>query len=200
MNTPRGTQRLLICLALCLLADGRTPLVAQKKKEIKDAPPQVIVAMPMTVEAGKTAKITLRGLRVDAVTEIRLHEPRSTGKLVGKAKKIPVPNNANPNQVGDSEIEIEVTLPKEVAGSTVPFSLIGPGGESKAHELIVRDGTPIVAEKEPNDGFRQAQAIVPPVIVEGKIQQSLDVDVFRFQGKKDEKYSIAVQANRFGSP
>ena len=175
-------------------------IVSQPKKDSKGTPPQIILAMPMAIETGKTTKITLRGLSIDDVTEIRLHEPKSSGKIIGKSKKIPVPANTNPAQIGDSEIEIEVTLPQEVPGGVVPFSIIGPGGESKSHQLIVKDGTPIVAEKEPNDGFKQAQPILIPCIVEGSIRQPQDVDVFRFEGKKGEQLVFELQANRFGSP
>ena len=73
--------------------------------------------------------------------------------------------------VGDSEVEIEVTLPAEVAGGSVPFTLIGPGGESRPHAIVVHDGAPRMAEKEPNDGFRQAQPVVVPQVVEGSVSR-----------------------------
>ncbi len=186
--------------AIIVAALTHLSLPAQPKKESKDPPPRVIVAMPLAIDAGKTTKLMLRGQGIDTVTEIRVQEPKSSGKVVGKGKKVPVPNQANPAIVGDSEIDIEITLSMEVAGGTVPFSLIGPGGESKPHLLIVKDDTPIIAEKEPNDGFKQAQPITFPCIVEGSIKQGQDVDVFRFEGKQGEKYYFEVQANRFGSP
>jgi hypothetical protein len=199
MLTFLRTFVLAVCVAR-LFSTAIIPLTAQPKKDAKTPSPQIIIAMPMAVEMGKTTKLTLRGLRLDSVTEIRLHEPRSTGKVLGNSKKIAVPTDANPNQVGDSEIDIEVTLPKEVAGGVVPFSLIGPGGESKQHQLIVKDNATIVVEKEPNDGFKQAQAIAIPCVVEGSIRQALDVDVFRFDGKQGERIVLDLQANRFGSP
>jgi hypothetical protein len=173
---------------------------AQKKKENQGAGPKVIVAMPMAVEPGKTTRIVVRGLGLDSATGVQMHEPKSTARLIGKGKKVPVPANAAANQVGDSEIEIEVTPSKEIAGGVVPFSIVSPGGESKPHPLIVKDDTPIVVEKEPNDGFKQAQPITVPCIVEGGVRQAQDVDVFRFEGKKGEQLVFEVQANRFGSP
>jgi len=193
-----SNHRVLATLALLFLLT--TTLCAQPKKETKDEPPRVILAMPMAVEIGKKAKIVLRGLKIDTVTEVRFQEPRTTGKLLGDTKKIPLPNNANVNQVGDSEISIEVIVPQEVVGSTISFSVVGPNGESKPHSLIVKDDIPIVVEKEPNDGFRQAQTISLPVVIEGSIKQAQDVDVFRFEGKKGAKIHVELQANRFGSP
>lgn len=173
---------------------------AQKKKESKDPVPQIVVAAPLAIEAGKTTKLILRGVKIEDISEIRLHEPKSTGKVIGKSKKVPVPNNANLSQVGDSEVEVEITLPSEVPGGTVPFSVVGPGGESKPHLLIVKDDTPIVMEKEPNDGFKNAQPLSYPCVVEGSIRQSQDVDVFRLDAKQGERLHIELQANRFGSP
>lgn len=189
----------LAILAL-MLSSTSDRLLAQKKKDDKDAPPQVVVALPLAIDTGKTTKVTLRGLKLDTVTELRVQDPKSTGKIVGKSRKITVPPNANASQVGDSEIDIEITLPKEVAGVTVPIAVIGPNGESKPHQLIVRGGSPILMEKEPNDGFKQAQTISIGCIVEGSIKNPQDVDVFRFEGKQGDKLIVELQANRFGSP
>jgi hypothetical protein len=193
-------SRRLLCSFACVLAVSPSVALAQPKKDAKDAPPQIIVAMPLAANPGTMTKLTLRGVRLDSVTELRVQEPKSSGKLFGKAKKVPVPNNANVNQVGDSEIEVEITLPKEVPGGAVPFAVVGPGGESKPHQLIVRDETPVIAEKEPNDGFKQAQPLTPPCVVEGSIKQPQDVDVFRFEGKQGQRLAVELQARRFGSP
>jgi len=172
----------------------------QKKADPKEAPPQALAAIPLGVELGTTTKVTLRGLRLEPVTEIRFQEPRTTGKLVGKPRKIGLPNNVSVNIHGDSEIDFEVTLPKEVAGDAIPFTLVSPAGESKAHRLIVKDGSTITVEKEPNDGFGQPQPIAIPSVVEGSIRQAQDVDVFRIDGKAGDTLTFELQANRFGSP
>ena len=177
-------------------------LWGQPKQPIKkDAPPQIIVALPLSIPLGKTTKLTVRSIGLDTVKEIRLHEPRSSGKVIGKGKKVPVPNQIPVTRVGDSEIEIEVTLPKEVAGGLVPFTLIGlTGSESKPHQLIVIDDTPRIVEKEPNDSFKTAQALTLPVVVEGSIRQNQDVDIFKIEGKAGDKLHCELQAARFGSP
>lgn len=198
MSRLKRRLRAGLCV-LVLFLTNLLPLSAQKK-EAKGGMPQVVVAMPLAIEAGKTTKITLRGLRIDSVTKIHVHEPKSMGKVLGMAKKIPVPNQANPARVGDSEIDIEITLPSEVPGAVVPFSVVNSEGESKPHNLIVKSDLAIIAEKEPNDGFKQAQPISLPCIVEGKIGQAQDVDVFRFEGKQGERIVFEIQANRFGSP
>jgi hypothetical protein len=194
----RGLIQLVACVAA--LAFSSAISSAQPKKDAKDPPPQIIVAMPLAASPGTTTKFTLRGVRLDTVTDLRVQEPKSSGKLLGKAKKVPLPPNANPNQMGDSEIEIEISLPKEVPGGVVPFAVVGPDGESKPHHMIVRDDTPVIAEKEPNDGFKQAQPLTLPCAVEGSIKQPQDVDVFRIEGKQGQRLTVEVQARRFGSP
>lgn len=188
--------------AVCLIA--AIPFIgiafAQPKDKPKDPPPHPLYALQLAVDPGKTTKLTLRGLNLDSATEVRVGEPKSSGKLIGKGKKVAVPNQMNAQVVGDSEIDVELTLAKEVPGGEVPITLIGPGGEGKSMTLLVNDETPRVPEKEPNDGFKQAMSVTAPQIVEATFKQNQDVDVFRLEGKSGEKYRIEVLAGRFGSP
>jgi len=194
-------RTLSVFVGVLLFASVPGGLPAQKRKDTpKDAAPQPIVTRPLAVDGGATTKLMIRGLHVDSAIEVHLSEPKSSARIVGKGKSIPIPKDANASQLGDSEIEIEVTLPVEVPSGVVPFTLVGPGGEGKAHNLIVNDETPRVAEKEPNNGFEQAQPIAVPKVVEGSIEQPQDVDVFRVEGKAGDRLVFAVQARRFGSP
>jgi hypothetical protein len=56
-----------------------------------------------------------------------------------------------------------------------------------------------VAEKEPNNGFKEAQPISLGAVVEGAIAGSMDVDVYRFEGKAGQQVVVEVQAARLGS-
>lgn len=193
-------SRLLLAIAIGLLALAAPSSAQKKDAPKKEVPPKVIVVPQLGVDPGKTTKLTVRGLGIDTATEVQLQEPKARGKILGKGKKVGVPNNADPNRLGDSEIEIEVSLPPEVPGRTVPFSLVGPGGESQPHQLIVNGETPRTPEKEPNQGFRQAHTISIPSTIDGKVHEPQDVDVFRFDGKAGQTIRAEVQARRFGSP
>jgi hypothetical protein len=57
-----------------------------------------------------------------------------------------------------------------------------------------------VREVEPNDTFERAQRIMPPVIVDGRIDRPGDRDYFVFSARKDDKLVLQVQARRLGSP
>ncbi|WP_020475288.1 PPC domain-containing protein [Zavarzinella formosa] len=176
------------------------PAFAQNKDKPKDPPPKPLYSFQLAVEPGKPTKLTIRGLRLDTATDIRVQEPKSTGKVLGKGRKSAVGNQQSADVVGDSEIDVEVTVPPEVAGGLLAISLIGPGGESKPCAVAINDDTPRLAEKEPNDGFKEAMPLTVPVVVTGGFKQAQDADVFKFEAKAGEEYAISVQAKRLGSP
>lgn len=171
---------------------------AQDKK--KASVPKLAVARPLVVEPGKKTKLVVRGVNVDGLTELRVHEPKSKGTLAGKPKKVGLPNNYPLDRVGDTEIEIELEVAKDAPGGTLAFSVVGPGGESNAIKVALADETPRTVEKEPNDGLDKPQAIALPAAVEGTIERERNVDVFSFTGKKGERIQIEVWAARLGSP
>ena len=190
-------RSLLVLLLLCLSAFAQE----KPKDKAKDVPPRITVVLPMGTDVGKTTKLLLRGFGADAITEVRFQEPRTTGKVVGKGKKVGVPDKMKALTVGDSEIEIEVTLPSEVSSPVLPFTVVSPTGESPAGSLLVNDpDLPRVAEKEPNEGFKTAMPLPMPACVEGKIERSQDVDVFKIECRKGQTIVVDLQAARYGSP
>jgi hypothetical protein len=66
--------------------------------------------------------------------------------------------------------------------------------------LFAVDTLPEVLEAEPNDGRDTAQKLSPPLIVNGRIDRSGDVDVFHFEGRAGGRIVAEVQARRLNSP
>ena len=62
------------------------------------------------------------------------------------------------------------------------------------------DALPEMLEKEPNDVAKTAQAVKLPVIVNGRIGQAGDVDLYRFKGRAGDEIVAEVTARRLGSP
>jgi hypothetical protein len=62
------------------------------------------------------------------------------------------------------------------------------------------DGLPEVLEKEPNNSPRAARRLKLPVIVNGRIDQPGDRDVFAFEGRAGDQIVAEVHARRLGSP
>lgn len=162
----------------------------------KDAP-SIRYPVPLTVPPGQKTKVTLRGAKLDGVTVVTAADG-VTAKVLGKGKKVAVPNGYPADQIGDTEIEVEIDVPKGFAAGHVPLVAVAPGGSSEPHRLTV--SSPSTAEKEPNDGFDTAQEVTLPATVEGSIGKEKDVDVFRFAGKKGQTVTVRADAARLGSP
>jgi hypothetical protein len=165
----------------------------------KPAAPKALYAVPLVVKPGEKQKLALRGKNLDTAKDVKVSGADGAKVKFISAKKVAVPNNYPGERVGDSEVEIELELPKDAKPGAVMLTVVGPGGES-AYKPLVADDTPAVKEKEPNDGFEQAQLIPVPCAVDGTIKAERDADVFKFDGKKGEKLRIEVIAARYGSP
>src|SRR3954454_13281058 len=170
----RVTEGVMFRVALALAL-----VVGQPKKPEAKNGPQILVAVPLGVAPGGSGKLTLRGLRLEGATAVRLPGGKGAVKLLRKGK-VAVPNTQKPEKVGDTEVQVEVALPADVVEWTVAVEVVTPGGTT-THNLLVARG--VVAEKEPNDGYRQAQALTLPALVDGVIAAPQDVDVFSFHGK-----------------
>lgn len=62
------------------------------------------------------------------------------------------------------------------------------------------DNQSAVLEREPNDSPKDAQAVRLPIVVNGRIQQAGDRDVFSFHGRAGDAVVAEVQARRLESP
>jgi len=186
----------LFLLGTLVLCWAGRPIVAQdKKKSEKKGPPRVVVVVPLGAAPGKTTKLTIRGSSLDKATEVKVAGGKA--KIVSKGPA-PVPDK-NPEKVGDTQVVAEVTLDEKLPDGAPTLVVVTPDGDTKPHQLLVELVLPVVPEKEPNEGFKQSQAIALPVVIEGSIDRPRDVDVFRFTGKKGQKLSAEVIAHRHGS-
>jgi len=191
---------LFVVLTLAFATSATSATSQDKKLPEKKDLPKVLYAIPLIAKPGEKQKITLRGKFLAAVKEVKVSGADGAKLKFLAAKAAGVPNNYPAERIGDSEVEVELELPKDAKPGEVKLTAIGPAGESSAYTLLMRDGTPVVAEKEPNDGFEQTQPIAVPSAVEATIKGERDVDVYKIEGKKGDKLRIEVQAARFGSP
>jgi hypothetical protein len=189
---------LLLLLALAFVPSA----ISQDKKQPdkKEPPPKLLYAIPLVAEPGKKQKLALRGKNLATVKDAKVTGADGAKIKVLGAKTVAVPNNYPGDRVGDSEVEIEIELPKDAKPGDVKLVAVNAGGESDAYTLLVRDALPAVTEQEENGGFDTAQKIPFPCAVEGTIKNERDVDVFAFEGKKGDEVLIELQAARFGSP
>jgi hypothetical protein len=186
-------------LIAAVLLVGTLTLPAQEKPKpaAKDRP-AIRYPVPLIAPPGKKTKLTLRGARLDAVTELRTDTPGAAVTLVGKGKAAAVPNTHPKEKVGDTEADLELDVPADFAGDHVAVVAVSPAGASEPYPLAV--GKPGTPEGEPNDGFDTAQVVTLPATIDGSVGKEKDADVFRFAGKKGQTVKVEVAAAERGSP
>jgi len=172
---------------------------AQEKKEPPKPVPRIILFMPLGVVPGAASTLTARGLVLDQATEFRIEgAPGASVKIKSKGKAA-LPKEAEPAAVGDTQAELEITLPAETPEGRVGVLAVTPAGTTESHPLVVTSRERLVLEKEPNGGFAQAQALEAGHVIQGAVSQPRDVDVFKVKGQKGERWVFEVVAARLGS-
>ena len=184
----QGRLRLPALLLLSLAA------AAQEKKEEKKPDPKALFAVPLSVKPGATTKLLVRGLSLEQCSEVKL-AGGAEAKIKSKGKAT-VPANQEASVYGDTQVELEIKAAPDAAGE-LSIELVTPAGRAPALKIPVAEA---VAEKDPNGGFSQAQALEAGRILEGAIGGPKDVDVFKLTAKAGETWTIEATAARLGSP
>jgi hypothetical protein len=183
--------------AFALLALVSSGALAEDK-----APPAPIITAvtPLEIVPGVATTLHIRGLLLDTATEVRV--TGVSGDLatqIKEKKKADLPNGLEAKDVGDTQVEATLTAPADLAPGEVKFRVVTPAGTTIEHSLRVAEASSLVDEKEPNNGFRNAQPIEFGETIRGAIQQDKDVDVFKFDGRAKELIFAEVRAARLGS-
>jgi len=192
----RSTRLLFVVVFIV----GSLPFAAAQdkdKKKDKKADPAVLLAIPLAATPGQTVKLTLRGHHLDQSKEVKLPDGLGSAKILNKGKSEP-PDKLPADKFGDTHVEIELKLSDKLTGN-VDLTVVTGAGETKPYPLLVETESPIVADKEGNDGFREAQPLKLPAVVDGAIERQRDVDVFKIEGKAGQKLVAEVFAARHGS-
>jgi hypothetical protein len=185
---------LFVTLTGLLVAPSRSQ---SKDKDKKKPEPRVLMTLPLGAAPGKTVHLIIRGQNLDKATELRFSNTKIMTKILSKGKA-PTPEKS-PEREGDTQVTADVVLPANLPGTAVAFIVVTTEGESKPHALLIEDKLPVIPEKEPNDGFRSAQRIKMPTLIDGTIDRPQDVDVFAFEGRVGQKLSVEVIAGKQGS-
>jgi hypothetical protein len=188
-------SRVLILVGLLC---GLAAIAAQADEPKAEPKPLVKMSTPIGLATGSTTKLIVRGLLLDEASEVRVQGSPLALKILSKGKA-PLPANTDPKILGDTQVEIEATAPADLAPGEVKFTLVTPKGESAPHSLLVVAKDKLVANREPNGGFRDAQPIEPGQVIEGVVEQARNVNVYRLELAGGKKLSAEVLAARYGS-
>ncbi len=167
--------------------------------------PRIALCNPLGVQPGATTKLVMRGWKLDQAQQVRCRLEGATVKLLNQSNA-PIPGGQDASQIGDTQVEIELHVPDELpAGAEIALVVCSPAGESAPFTVLAESSSSLVIEQEPNDGFRQAQAIQPlpemqgELTIQGEIHADRNVDVFAFPALAGQTVRAEVFARRHGS-
>ena len=166
--------------------------------EDKPEAPRIALAVPFAVSPNATTKVMVRGWKLNRDIEART-TIGNVGLRVIKHENANIPNGQEAKLIGDSQVELEVTIPPDISVQTLPIVFVAGGVESSPYSLLVGGRYPVVVEIEPNDSFRQAQPIAVPQIVDGQIHADRNVDAYSFELTEERRVTVEVIARRQGS-
>jgi len=197
-----GVPLVAVILALCSSVAFREVKGDDKadKKPEKPEPARVCVTLPLALRIGATNQFTIRGLNLTNVTALQF--TNTSVALTAEIKatsKTEVPKDSDAKKVGDTQVEVVVTVPSGFPSGTNWFTLVSTSGVSELRPLVFLPAAQLVSEKEPNGGYDQAQSIELGETISGGIKESGDVDVYQFSGSAGTTISATIRATAGGS-
>lgn len=192
---PPGACRGWAALVVGSLLFAHTSQAQDKKGDV----PRVTAVSPITTSPGANVLLKIRGAKLSNATEVRFPSAPALTAVIKQKKAAEVPNGLDAKDVGDTLVEAEVVIPADLAVGLLAFTVITPEGDASGRSVRVRAAALVTEEKEPNNGFAEAQATEFGRIVCGSIKEDKDVDVFRFAGHAKQKITAEVSASCCGS-
>ena len=183
------SRRIAAAFLLCAFVAG-----AQEKK---NESPRVLAISPLRATLGETQTLRLRGMKLKDVTEVRC-TPQLPVTVKEKKDAAP-PNGLEAKDVGDQELAVEVNIPADFSGTKIALEVVTPTGTTSPQEIAVVAKDFAVREKEPTNGFREAQSWDAVKPMAGKIDGDKDVDVFRIPGTAGKSMAFRITAASGGS-
>lgn len=179
------------------------PAVAQDKdppkKKNEPKPPQPQFFVPPAVPTGFAGKLRIRGQFLKDAKEVTTTVEGVEIKFL-KAETVGVPNELDATKLGDSAVEFEVKLPKELAAGEIPFIIKTPLGEATLPLLVLDKAVFTILKEEPGNGFRTALPLELGQTIAGGIEESRDVDVFAVKLVAGHPFVAETLSARRGSP
>jgi hypothetical protein len=164
----------------------------------KDAP-RITAIAPISVTPGAQVTLKIRGVKLDAATEARFPSRPELKVELKEKKKADLPNGLEAKDVGDTQCEATLTLPADLPAGPLAIEIVTPKGASEPREIAVSHGPIPIEEKEPNNGFAEAQSIELGKLISGRVKEDRDVDVFALQTDSSQALAIEITAARRSS-
>lgn len=192
-------EKTLVCLLGVLVLSLCSGITKAEDEKKPDGPPKITAVAPLEIVAGATTSLHVRGLLLGDATELRVADAPTVAVEMREKKKADLPNGLEAKNVGDTQVEAAVKVPADFPAEKLRFRVVTPKGTTEWKEMRVVQAATLVEEKEPDNGFREAQCIEPGSTVRGVIKEDKDVDVFRVEGHRGKRLQIEIFASRGGS-
>jgi len=171
----------LLVLSLVIACD--TAHGATKKPQAP--PPEAFTwAKPWSIAPGRTTTVTF--------FDPELGQPIGLWNNFG-ASIFPIAGSSK----AQGQAIYQITAPHDASVGIGAVRLLTSRGPSHL-QLIMIDDLPVIAQSSGNHSIRSAQQLKLPIAVEGTCQ-SMAMDYYRFAGKKGQRVSAEIVAQRLGA-
>ena len=150
--------------------------------------PRLYTVMPLGGKLGTTVRVTISGIDLEGVTTLVFAHPG----LVAS----PAPDPAKPGQFLPNQFDVRIAANTPVGLHEV--RAVGQYGISNPRVFAVSD-LPEAMEVEPNNDVGQAHKVDLNCVINGVIASHVDVDYFRFVGKKGQHIVVHCAAGSLDS-
>ncbi len=186
----------LTAVCCCLRQPTTGTLQAEDPPAAK--PPRIALLSPLGVIPGQTNRLLLRGWALKDATALSPDSPAIQITVVSHASAT-IPGKQKAEQIGDEQLELDIVVPADHATGQMQLLLRTAAGESAPRRVPVGSSLPLLQEQEPNDGFRNAQQVNIPQVINGSIHADTNVDVYAFEILQPVRLLIQVEAAALGS-
>lgn len=173
-----------ICLLILSLVIACDAAHGATKKPQTPPPEAFTWAKPWSIAPGRTTTVTFYDPELGQPIGLWNNFGASSFPIAGSSKE----------QV---QAIYQITAPYDASVGIGAVRLLTSRGPSHL-QLIMIDDLPVIAQSTGNHSLRSAQKISLPVAVEGTCQ-SMAMDYYRFTGKKGQRVSAEIVAQRIGA-
>jgi len=153
--------------------------------------PMITHTTPIAVQRGKSVEVAVEGQQnFHGAYELLIAGAGIDGQLV------PTPivkDTAQPPVV--RSVKVKLNVAPDAALGVREFRLATTLGVSSLGQLLVVD-EPVVEEKGPNNTFAQAQSVVIPAVISGRVEAVEDVDCYKFIARAGQTLTFEVWSAR----
>ncbi len=163
--------------------------------------PRIEAISPLAAEPGKEATFTLIGrnlggepIEIEGESADDIEAPLERLEVTIKAPESFEPDPALPG--------LGFVPSVSAARRGFEYRWESPEGRRSNPVFIAEAQGPILVEQDPNDGgeVEEVQQVTLPCDISGDFRKVGDLDVYRFEAKKDDVWMIEALAERIGSP